>query len=285
MSGDSWQHDGPNLVVEAENSGYLASLPDGAFSLIYLDPPFNTGRAQSRQSTTMVRSESGSRLGFAGQSYETVKGALHSYDDAFTDYWAFLEPRLVEAWRLLAEDGTLYLHLDYREVHYAKVMLDAIFGRESFLNEIIWAYDFGARARKRWPTKHDNILVYVKNPAKYHFDNAAVDREPYMAPGLVTAVKVALGKLPTDVWWHTIVSPTGKEKTGYPTQKPAGLLRRVVAASSRPGDWVLDFFAGSGTFGAVAAALDRRFVCVDQNPAAIEIMAKRLGDVAVVQRT
>lgn len=284
MSGDSWQPDGPNLVVEAENSSYLATLPDGAFSLIYLDPPFNTGRAQSRQSTTMVRSENGSRLGFAGQNYDTVKGTLHSYDDAFTDYWAFLEPRLVEAWRLLAEDGTLYLHLDYREVHYAKVMLDAIFGRESFLNEIIWAYDFGARARKRWPTKHDNILVYVKNPVKYHFDNAAVDREPYMAPGLVTAEKVALGKLPTDVWWHTIVSPTGKEKTGYPTQKPVGLLRRVVAASSRPGDWVLDFFAGSGTFGAVAAALDRKFVCVDQNSAAIEIMAKRLSDVAVVQR-
>lgn len=284
MSGNAWRHDGPNLVVEAENSSYLSTLPDGAFSLIYLDPPFNTGRTQKRQSTTMVRSQSGSRLGFGGQNYETVKGALHHYDDAFTDYWAFLEPRLVEAWRLLSEDGTLYLHLDYREVHYAKVMLDAIFGRESFLNEIIWAYDFGARANKRWPTKHDNILVYVKNPNKYHFDNAAVDREPYMAPGLVTAAKVALGKLPTDVWWHTIVSPTGKEKTGYPTQKPVGLLRRVVAASSRPGDWVLDFFAGSGTIGAVSAALDRRFVCVDQNPAAIEIMTQRLSNVAEIVR-
>lgn len=284
MSGNAWRHDGPNLVVKAENSSYLSTLPDGAFSLIYLDPPFNTGRTQKRQSTTMVRSQSGSRLGFGGQNYETVKGALHHYDDAFTDYWAFLEPRLVEAWRLLSEDGTLYLHLDYREVHYAKVMLDAIFGRESFLNEIIWAYDFGARANKRWPTKHDNILVYVKNPNKYHFDNAAVDREPYMAPGLVTAAKVALGKLPTDVWWHTIVSPTGKEKTGYPTQKPVGLLRRVVAASSRPGDWVLDFFAGSGTIGAVSAALERRFVCVDQNPAAIEIMTQRLSNVAEIVR-
>ena len=171
----------------------------------------------------------------------------------------------MEAWRLLADDGTLYLHLDYREVHYAKVMLDAIFGRECFLNEIIWAYDYGARAKYRWPTKHDNILVYVKNPAKYHFDSAEVDREPYMAPGLVTPAKRELGKLPTDVWWHTIVSPTGKEKTGYPTQKPEGLIRRVVAASSRPGDWCLDFFAGSGTLGAVAAKLDRRFVCVDQN--------------------
>ena len=183
----------------------------------------------------------------------------------------------MEAWRLLADDGTLYLHLDYREVHYAKVMLDAIFGRECFLNEIIWAYDYGARAKYRWPTKHDNILVYVKNPAKYHFDSAEVDREPYMAPGLVTPAKRELGKLPTDVWWHTIVSPTGKEKTGYPTQKPEGLIRRVVAASSRPGDWCLDFFAGSGTLGAVAAKLGRRFVCVDQNQPAIDVMAKRLG--------
>jgi len=283
MNEDGWPPaGGGNLVVHADNAAYLPSLPDGAFTLIYIDPPFNTGRVQSRQQTTMVRSTSGDRVGFGGNSYDTTKGALHSYDDAFTDYWSFLEPRLLQAWRLLADDGTLYLHLDYREVHYAKVMLDAIFGRECFLNEIIWAYDYGARAKSRWPAKHDNILVYVKNPEKYHFNNAEVDREPYMAPGLVTPEKRALGKLPTDVWWHTIVSPTGKEKTGYPTQKPEGLLRRVVSASSRPGDWVLDFFAGSGTFGAVAAALDRKFVCVDQNPQAVGIMAKRLGHAATV---
>lgn len=279
-----WAPDGSNLVVHAENSAFLPTLPDGAFTLIYIDPPFNTGRVQRRQQTTMVRSVDGNgdRVGFSGRSYDTIKGALHSYDDAFSDYWAFLEPRLVEAWRLLADDGTLYLHLDYREVHYAKVMLDAIFGRECFLNEIIWAYDYGARARNRWPTKHDNILVYVKNPTRYHFDSSAVDREPYMAPGLVTPEKRELGKLPTDVWWHTIVSPTGKEKTGYPTQKPEGLLRRVVSASSREGDWILDFFAGSGTLGAVAAGLSRRFVCVDVNPQAVEVMSRRLGDSAAV---
>jgi len=286
MTTTAWQPDGagPNLVVQADNAEFLPTLPDSSFTMIYVDPPFNTGRVQSRRVTTMVRSAAGEgdRVGFAGRSYETVRGALHSYDDAFTDYWSFLEPRLLEAWRLLAEDGTLYLHLDYREVHYAKVMLDAIFGRECFLNEIIWAYDYGARAKNRWPTKHDNILVYVKNPAKYHFDNAEVDREPYMAPGLVTPEKRELGKLPTDVWWHTIVSPTGKEKTGYPTQKPEGLLRRAVAASSREGDWVLDFFAGSGTLGAVAAKLGRRFVCVDQNPQAIEVMTERLGHVAEI---
>ncbi|GAB3545241.1 hypothetical protein GCM10027404_03430 [Arthrobacter tumbae] len=227
----------------------------------------------------MVRSApgSGDRVGFKGHSYSTVKGMLASYDDAFEDYWEFLAPRLVEAWRLLAPDGTLYVHLDYREVHYAKVMLDALFGRECFLNEIIWAYDYGARAKSRWPAKHDNILVYVKDPAGYYFNSAEVDREPYMAPGLVTPEKVALGKLPTDVWWHTIVSPTGKEKTGYPTQKPEGLVRRAVAASSRPGDWVLDFFAGSGTLGAVAGKLGRRFVCVDSNEQAIDVMTRRLG--------
>jgi site-specific DNA-methyltransferase (adenine-specific) len=283
MTEPSWRPDGGgNLVVQADNAEYLPTLPDGSFRLIYVDPPFKTGRVQSRQQTTMVRSDEGSRIGFGGRSYETIKGALHSYDDIFSDYWAFLEPRLLEAWRLLAEDGTLYLHLDYREVHYAKVMLDAIFGRECFLNEIIWAYDYGARSKRRWPTKHDNILVYVKNPSKYHFDSAEVDREPYMAPGLVTAAKRELGKLPTDVWWHTIVSPTGKEKTGYPTQKPEGLLRRIVSASSRPGDWVLDFFAGSGTLGAVAAGLGRHFVCVDQNPQAIEVMSRRLGNCADV---
>ncbi|WP_081746483.1 site-specific DNA-methyltransferase [Arthrobacter sp. H5] len=274
-----WSPDGGNLVVHADNAEFLPTLPDGSFTMIYVDPPFNTGRVQRRQQTSMVRSSpgAGDRIGFKGHSYSTVKGLLASYDDAFEDYWEFLEPRLAEAWRLLAKDGTLYVHLDYREVHYAKVMLDALFGRECFLNEIIWAYDYGARARRKWPAKHDNILVYVKDPAAYHFDSTAVDREPYMAPGLVTPEKAAVGKLPTDVWWHTIVSPTGKEKTGYPTQKPEGLLRRAVTASSREGDWVLDFFAGSGTLGAVAGKLGRRFVCVDANPQAIEVMNSRLA--------
>ena len=258
MTDTVWAPDGSNLVVHADNAEYLPTLPDGAFTLIYVDPPFNTGRVQKRQETKMVLNAGGDgdRVGFKGRSYDTIKGALHKYDDAFSDYWAFLEPRLVEAWRLLADDGTLYLHLDYREVHYAKVMLDAIFGRECFLNEIIWAYDYGARAKAAGPPS-TTTSSSTSRTRKYHFDSAEVDREPYMAPGLVTPAKRELGKLPTDVWWHTIVSPTGKEKTGYPTQKPEGLIRRVVAASSRPGDWCLDFFAGSGTLGAVAAKLDR----------------------------
>ncbi len=271
-----WTPDAPSTVFHGDNLAVLATLPDAAFRLIYLDPPFNTGRTQSRQQITTKRSTDGARTGFQGRSYETIKGTLTRYDDTFADYWEFLEPRLIEAWRLLDDRGTLYLHLDYREAHYAKVVLDALFGRDSFLNEIIWAYDYGARATRKWPSKHDTILVYVKNPKNYYFDNEAVDREPYMAPGLVTPEKAERGKLPTDVWWHTIVSPTGREKTGYATQKPEGIIRRIVQASSAPGDWVLDFFAGSGTTGAVAAALDRRFVLVDQNPDALAIMRQRL---------
>lgn len=264
--------------MHGDNLAVISTLPDESFRLIYIDPPFNTGRTQRRQALTTQRSTEGTRVGFGGNNYDTIKGVLYSYDDRFADYWEFLEPRLQEAWRLLDDRGTLYLHLDYREVHYAKVALDALFGRDSFLNEIIWAYDYGARATKKWPSKHDTILVYVKNPKNYYFNNEEVDREPYMAPGLVTAEKAARGKLPTDVWWHTIVSPTGKEKTGYATQKPEGILRRIVQASSQPGDWVLDFFAGSGTTGAVAQALKRRVVLVEQNPAAIEIITNRLSN-------
>lgn len=277
MSAQLWEPEGPNTVIEGDNLPVLEQLPEAAFQMIYIDPPFNTGRTQRRQSITTVRSAEGDRLGFKGRSYQTLRGTLTAYDDAFADYWEFLAPRLEQAWRLLAETGTLYLHLDYREVHYAKVLLDALFGRECFLNEIIWAYDYGARSTRKWPTKHDTILVYVKDPKRYWFNSEEVDREPYMAPGLVTPEKAARGKLPTDVWWHTIVSPNGREKTGYPTQKPLGIIRRMVAASSRPGDWVLDFFAGSGTLGAAAEELERRYLLIDQNPEAIAAMRRRLG--------
>jgi site-specific DNA-methyltransferase (adenine-specific) len=274
-------HHGDNLDV-------IRGFADGSFTLVYLDPPFNTGRTQERALETArapaeERARDGVvRRGFHGREYERLRGDLRAYGDRFDDYWGFLEPRLLEAWRLLADDGTLYLHLDYREAHYAKVLLDALVGRERFLNEIIWAYDYGAKTRRRWPTKHDTILVYVKDPARYWFDSEAVDREPYMAPGLVTPEKAARGKLPTDVWWHTIVPTTGREKTGYPTQKPEGILRRIVQASSRPGDRVLDFFAGSGTTGAVASALGRHAVLVDANPEAIAVMKERMPHASVV---
>lgn len=281
---EAWLPDGPDLLVAGDNLPYLRALPDGAFTVVYLDPPFNTGLFRQAERVRGVRTsgdEPGGRLGFRGQGYEVTRERTLAFDDRFVDYWDFLEPRIEEAWRLLAPDGTLYLHLDYREVHYAKVLLDALFGRDCFLNEIIWAYDYGARARRKWPTKHENILVYVKDPDRYYFDAESVDREPYMAPGLVTAERAARGKLPTDTWWHTIVSPTGKERTGYPTQKPVGILRRMLQASSRPGDWVLDPFAGSGTTGAAAAELGRRFVVVDENEAAIAVMRDRLAKVPV----
>jgi len=248
---------------------------DGTVNLIYIDPPFNTGKAQSHTRVKTVRSVSGDRVGFQGQRYETVKMGSRAFPDRFDDYLAFLEPRLREAYRALAPDGTLYFHIDYREAHYCKVLLDGIFGRRSFLNEIIWAYDYGARPTRRWPPKHDNILVYVKDPSRYVFDTEAVERIPYMAPGLCGPEKAARGKLPTDTWWHTIVPTNGRERTGYPTQKPLGIVTRIVQASSRPGDLVLDFFAGSGTTGEACLALNRRFILVDDNPEALEVMARR----------
>jgi site-specific DNA-methyltransferase (adenine-specific) len=269
---DNFKHD---QVFLANNLEILKKIPSGSVQLVYIDPPFNTGKTQKRESIKTVRSDSGARKGFKGQSYESIRESVTSYNDSFTNYWEFLSPRLEEAWRILNDTGTLYLHLDYREVHYAKVMLDGLFGRDNFLNEIIWAYDYGARSTKKWPAKHDNILVYSKS-SNYFFNSEEVDREPYMAPGLVTPEKAEKGKLPTDVWWHTIVSPTGKEKTGYVTQKPEGILRRIVMASSRPGDLVVDFFAGSGTTGAVAKKLGRRFILIDENPDAVNVMKSRL---------
>jgi DNA modification methylase len=268
---------GEDLVVEADNAVVLPRLPDGAFDLIYIDPPFNTGRRQERRSLRAVQDDDGERTGFGGRRYRTEAVGSLAYDDAHDDFLGFLGPRLEHAHRLLASHGTLYVHLDYRETHAVKLALDDIFGADAFLNELIWAYDYGGKPRTRWPAKHDTILVYVREPGRHHFDSDAVEREPYMAPGLVTAEKAARGKLPTDVWWHTIVPTNGAEKTGYPTQKPEGIVRRIVTASSRPGGWCLDFFAGSGTLGAVAAKLGRRYVLVDSNPAAVDVMRKRLA--------
>jgi site-specific DNA-methyltransferase (adenine-specific) len=269
-----------DLVLLGDNLELLPELDEGIFQVAYLDPPFNTGRVQRRRTLATVTASDGDRTGFQGRRYATSVLAESSYADEFDDYLGFLEPRLLEVRRLLCETGTLYLHIDYREAHYVKLLLDGLFGRDCFLNEIIWAYDYGARPRRRWPAKHDTILVYVKDPDRYWFDAEAVEREPYMAPGLVTAEKAARGKLPTDVWWHTIVSPTGKEKSGSPTQKPEGIVRRIVQASSKPGDWCLDCFAGSGTLGAVAAALGRRFVLIDSNPEAVAVARRRVAAVS-----
>ena len=267
-----------DLIIEADNADVLPRLPAGVFDLIYIDPPFNTGREQRHARLAVSRDEAGGdRTGFGGRRYRSRAQQTLAFADEFGDYLDFLAPRLERARSLLATHGTLYFHIDYREAHYCKLLLDDIFGRECFLNELIWAYDYGAKPRNRWPAKHDTILVYVRDRRRYHFDADAVEREPYMAPGLVTPEKAARGKMPTDVIWHTIVPTNGRERTGYPTQKPEGLLRRFVTASSRPGGWCLDFFAGSGTLGAVCRTLGRRFVLVDSSPDAVAVMAERLG--------
>jgi DNA modification methylase len=269
-----------DLLVHGDNLDILPRLPDGAFEVIYIDPPFNTGREQRRRSLRVVADDDGDRTGFAGRRYRTREVGSLAYADAFEDYVGFLAPRLRHARRLLAAHGTLYVHLDARESHYVKVHLDGLFGRECFLNEIVWAYDYGAKTRRRWPPKHDTILVYVKDADAYHFDDSEVERVPYLAPGLVGPEKAARGKRLTDTWFHTIVPTNGREKTGYPTQKPEGVVRRMVAASSRPGGWCLDFFAGSGTLGAVARELGRRFVLVDSHPDAIDAALRRLAPAA-----
>ena len=263
-------HFGDNLSV-------LPRLPDESFDLIYIDPPFNTGRLQARTRIRTIRDRNGDRTGYKGARYRTIRLGSAAFADAFDDYLAFLEPRLREAHRLLRPTGAFFLHIDYREVHYCKVLLDAIFGRAAFLNDIVWAYDYGARSKRRWSPKHDNILFYAKDPDDYVYRYEDIDRIPYLAPGLVGPEKAARGKTPTDTWWHTIVSPNGREKTGYPTQKPLAILNRIVRVHSNPNDRVLDFFAGSGTTGEAAIRAGRRAVLIDDNPVAIDVMAKRLA--------
>jgi site-specific DNA-methyltransferase (adenine-specific) len=263
-------------IRTGDNLPVLRELATGSVALCYTDPPFNTGKAQTRTQLKTVRDAEGDRIGFGDRRYRTERMGTHGYEDTFSDYLGFLEPRLREIHRVLAPTGSLLLHLDPREVHYVKVALDGIFGRECFVNEIVWAYDYGARSKSRWSAKHDDILWYVKDPESYCFEYDAIDRVPYLAPGLVGPEKAARGKTPTDVWWHTIVSPTGKEKTGYPTQKPLGIVRRIVRVHSRPGDLVLDPFAGSGTVGEAAAEAGRDALLVDANPEAIAVMTKRL---------
>ncbi|MDB4973000.1 MAG: Type restriction-modification system methylation subunit [Myxococcaceae bacterium] len=271
------------LVVQADNLAVLSELPAESVDLVYIDPPFNTGKSQTRVSVRTERDLDGDRTGFQGARYRTVRVGSQTYQDSFDDYLGFLAPRIEQAHRVLKSSGSFYFHIDYREVHYCKLLIDQIFGRDCFLNEIIWAYDYGARATKRWPAKHDNILFYARCPKRYHFDTSEVDRIPYLAPALVGAEKAERGKLPTDTWWHTIVSPTGKEKLGYPTQKPVGVLERIVRASCPPGGLALDFFAGSGTLGAAALRTGRRFMLVDVLPNAYEVMQRRFAHEAGIR--
>jgi site-specific DNA-methyltransferase (adenine-specific) len=264
-------------IVFGDNLDVLRALPDGLARLVYVDPPFNTGGEQRRTRLRTVRDDDGDRTGFKDARYRTEVLGSSAWRDAYDDYLGFLAPRLAEARRVLAADGSLFFHIDPREAHYCKILLDELFGRRSFVNEIVWAYDYGGRSRKRWPAKHDTIFWYARDPEGYVFNHDEIDRVPYMAPGLVGPQKAARGKTPTDVWWNTIVSPTGREKTGYPTQKPLRIVERIVRVHSEPGDLVLDFFAGSGTTGEAAARLGRRYLLVDSNPEAVAVMARRLA--------
>ena len=255
-------------------------VPDESVNLIYIDPPFNTGKLQQRTEIQVEPDADGDRVGFQGKTYRTRTGKTTHYTDKFESsdaYLQFLRPRFEEAYRVLHPHGSFFLHIDYREVHYCKVMLDEIFGREAFINEIIWAYDYGGRPKSRWPAKHDNILWYAKTPEHYTFNFEEMDRIPYMAPGLVGKAKAARGKTPTDVWWHTIVATNGGEKTGYPTQKPLGILNRIVKVHASRGDTLLDFFAGSGTFGEAAALHDCSSILIDDNIPAISLIMDRMA--------
>ena len=265
-----------DTVVFGDNLPVLQALGDQSVQLVYTDPPFNTGKTQRRTRIRVAADPNGDRGGFAGRRYRSTTLGTQAFADHFDDYLAFLEPRLREIHRVLSPSGSLYFHLDYREAHYCKVLLDGIFGRDCFLNEIIWAYDYGGRPKRRWPAKHDTILVYVKEPNGYTFNQDDIDRIPYMAPGLVGPEKAAVGKLPTDTWWHTIVGTSSAERSGYPTQKPEALAERIIRAGSNPGDLVLDPFAGSGTVGTVAARLGRAFLLVDINAEAVACMRDRL---------
>ncbi len=265
-----------NQILEGDCLERLPELPDGVARLIYIDPPFNTGEKQKRDRIRVRRDEAGSRGGFGGHRYAVERLDSATYEDAFDDYVRWLLQRIEAGLRCLADDGSLFVHLDWREVHYVKVALDRLLGRACFMNEIVWAYDFGGRSKRKWPAKHDTILWYVKTPRSYVFRYDAMDRIPYMAPGLVGKEKAARGKTPTDVWWHTIVPTNGREKTGYPTQKPLGVLERIVKVHTEPGDVVLDFFAGSGTTGEAAAKNERGFILIDSNPEAIAVMRERL---------
>lgn len=271
-------------IIPGDNAAMLPMLPAAFARLIYIDPPFNTGKVQKRERMRVTRARKGEsgnhRRGFGGKEYSVEKIASSTYEDSFDNYEEFLMPRIKASLRCLTPDGSLFVHLDEREVHYVKVALDKMLGRDHFMNEIIWSYDYGGRSKSKWSVKHNTILWYVADPKNYVFNYSEIDRIPYLAPGLVGAEKAERGKTPTDVWWNTIVPTNGKEKTGYPTQKPLGIMNRLITVHSNPGDTVLDFFAGSGSTGEAALINDRGCVLIDSHPEAFRIMKSRLFPIA-----
>ena len=264
-------------ILHGDNLPLLRKMQTESVSLIYIDPPFNTGKTQQRTRIQTILDDDGDRTGFGGRRYRTTKLQQSGYNDRFDDYLGFLRPRLIEAHRILAANGSLFFHIDWRESARCRLLLEEIFGgAQHCINEIIWVYDFGARSKKRWSAKHDNIYWFAKNPQDYIYNYDAVDLIEYMSPGLVGKEKSEHGKRPTDAWWNTIVPTNGGEKTGYPTQKPLAILNRIVRVHSNQNDTVLDFFAGSGTTGVAAQQADRKFILMDENREAVDVMKKRL---------
>ena len=269
---------GDDRILLGDNLPILKQIQTESIALIYIDPPFNTGKRQARTRLTTTRDPHGDRVGFGGRRYRTVAQGTSEYHDSFDDYLGFLRPRIEEAKRILTSNGSLFFHIDWRQSARCRILIEDIFGGpEHCLNEIIWAYDYGGRSKRRWSPKHDNIYWFAKNPNDYIFNYEDIDRIPYLAPSLVGKEKAARGKRPTDTWWQTIVPTNSKERTGYPTQKPLRILSRIIKTHSRPGDTVLDFFAGSGTTGEAARIARRQFVLVDENPEAVRVMRQRLA--------
>jgi site-specific DNA-methyltransferase (adenine-specific) len=255
-----------NVVHKGSALDLLHSIPDESIDLIYTDPPFGTGNIQ-----TMDRKK-------AGKTVSKIE-----YSDKYENYLDFLEPHLIQMHKVLKSTGTMYLHMDWRWVHYAKVMCDGIFGMENFLNEVVWSYNFGGRGKDRWPQKHDTILVYIKEMGKHTFNWNDIDRIPYAAPELQyvgrtkeeAEKRIAEGQVPTDVWSMSIVGTASKERVGYPNQKPQKLMKRAIVASSNVGDIVLDPFGGSGSTAAAAMEANRKFITGDSSPDAIQTMRNR----------
>jgi DNA modification methylase len=241
---------------------------------IYIDPPFGTGTVR--------------------------QGRGHKYTDRADDpdtFVAWLAPLLDEAKRVLAPSGSLFVHLDYRAVHYVKVALDRCFGRERFVNELVWCYAVGGKSRRGFGRKHDTILWYARG-ADWAFypdavrvprrggshmrvvtgdDGVAVQEKTDRKTGRVYRYPVPAGKVPED-WWADIetLNHSDRERTGWPSQKPERLVERILRAVTVPGDRVADWFAGSGTTAAVAQRLARRFVVCDREEAAVAVCRARL---------
>lgn len=265
----------PDQLICGDALDDITRWPDGVLDAIYIDPPFGTG---------VVR---------------RGRGPGHAYADRADDpdaFVAWLLPYLEHARRALRAAGSLFVHLDYRAVHYVKVALDRLFGRARFVNEVAWCYAVGGKSRRGFGRKHDTILWYARGPDHAFYPDAVrvprrggshmrlvldgdtpVQEKTDRRTGRVYRYPVAAGKVPED-WWTDIetLNHSDGERTGWPSQKPERLVERLLAAVTVPGDRVADWFVGSGTTAAVAQRTGRGFVTFDNAPGAIAVCIDRL---------